>query len=378
MKPQNNNVNEAKNGESTLVINKSKIPRRIQNEVADIYNDKGIREILGKVVKSGLKKMPGVGTVLTLLDEGYQAVMDMEQKQRHARVEDFVTGIAKTLPDQADISAEDFLAVLRKVLQDDEKSKIWFYVRLLVKLGTGTLDRDTRFHLIHLTYNLTFKQIMFSRELYLRKTLELRGYNTREDAELELTSTKNGMTQRAIFTFTNWGLIREDRTGDIRRDPLYILNDEMNTLINLLFDERDLHANVIDKELKDRPDVVILTSIKSDGNLYETELPQALEKQGLKVVILPNNSEHEKETLGGIYVELSTESRQQHYRDEIFTCVGVRITPDKNGDKLVNVRINQAIFNGSNKLKTSLDPLRAQLNKVRDEVLRLHQERTGK
>jgi hypothetical protein len=219
---------------------------------------------------------------------------------------------------------------------------------------------------------------MFARELYLRKTLELRGYNTREDAELELTSTKNGMTQRAIFTFTNWGLIREDRTGDIRRDPLYILNDEMNTLINLLFDERDLHANVIDKELKDRPDVVILTSIKSDGNLYETELPKALEKQGLKVVILPNNSEHEKETLGGIYVELSTESRQQHYRDEIFTCVGVRITPDKNGDKLVNVRINQAIFNGSNKLKTSLDPLRAQLNKVRDEVLRLHQERTGK
>lgn len=213
----------------------------------------------------------------------------MEQKQCHSRVEDFVTGIVKTLPDQADISAEDFLAILHKVLQHDEQSKIWFYARLLVKLGTGMLDRDTRFHLIHLTYNLTFKQIMLARELYLRKTLELRGYNTREETELELTSTKNGMTQIA-----NWGLIREDRSGDIRCDPLYILNDDMNTLIDLLFDERDLNANVINKVLKDRPDVVILTSINSDGNLYKTELPQALEKQGLKVVILPNNSEHEK------------------------------------------------------------------------------------
>lgn len=378
MKAQSNNEKTTANGEPTEIINKPRLPHRIQNEVANIYNDKGIREILYKFVKSGLKKVPGAGTVLTLLDEGYQAVLEMEQKQRHARVEDFVTGIARTLPDQADISAEDFLAVLRKVLQDDEQSKIWLYVRLIVKLGTGTLDRDARFHFIHLTYNLTFKQIMFARELYLRKTLELRGYNTREEAELELTSTKNGMTQRALFTFTNWGLIREDRSGDIRRDPLYVLNDDMNTLINLLFDARDLDASVIDKELKDRPDVVILTSIKSDGNLYETELPQALEKQGLKVVILPNNSGHEKETLGGIYVELSTESRPQHYRDEINTCVGVRMTPDKNGVKLVNVRIGQAIFNGSDRSRTSLDSLRDKLNQVRDGVLRLHQERTGK
>lgn len=207
-----NDKNAILNRKSTDVATQPKLLRRISDEVKNIYNDKGIREILGKFVISGAKKVPGFGDTLTLLEEGHKYIQLLEQKQRHARLEMFVTGVINTLPEQADITQGDFLAVLRKVLQDDEESKIWLYVRLLVKLGTGTLDRDTRFHFIHMTQHLTFKQINFARELYLRKTLDLKGYSTREDAERELTGTKDGMTQRALFTLTNWGLIRGDPT----------------------------------------------------------------------------------------------------------------------------------------------------------------------
>ncbi|HCR3981002.1 TPA: hypothetical protein OOF39_000411 [Kluyvera ascorbata] len=348
--------------------------RRIRNELSDVLNDTGVRKILMKTLKSGIRQTPGLGTALTLLEEGYQEVIALETKQRRARIEQFVTGLSLSLPGQADISEADFLAVLHKVLQDDEEEKIWLYVRLLIKLGNGTFDKDTRFHFINMTYSLTFKQIKFSRELYLRKTLELKGYDTKEEAELALTDNPEGMTQRALSVLTSWGLIREDRTGPIRAVPRYLLNDDMHTLIDLLYDKRDLTPEEIGRELKDRPDVIILTSMRSDKELFVTELPQSLERQGLNVDIMSGNSDHQKTKLAPLYVFLRTGEENIHYRRQECTYICVRTTPDTAGDSLVTVRILSSIFNGTDISKTSRDTLRDKLNRVAEGVLRLHKE----
>lgn len=378
MTVNNCSTNDTLRGESTDVTTRSTLTKLIRTEYTEVVNDRGIRKILAKIVKSGVKKIPGIGTALTLLEDGYAEVTAMEERQRRARVEKFVIGIYQTLPELADISSEDFLAVLRKVLQDDEDEKTWLYVRLLVQLGRGTLDKETRFHFIHMTHNLTFGQLKFARELYLRKSLELKGYNTRGDAELALTDRPEGMTQRAINTLISWGLIREDRSGELRRAPFYLMNDDMHTLIDLLFDNRSLQPAEIGMEVKDQPDVVILISFRSDGDLYVTELPEKLERHKLKVAIMENNSDHQKTTLAGLYVFLTTGEEDLHFRREECTYIQVRDKPEKDGESLLRVRVKSSIFNGSDISKTSIDILRDAINRVADGVLRLHQAKASK
>ena len=378
MTVQNSTSSNSPRSESTDVSTRSTQANLIRTEYTEVINDSDIRKILAKFVKSGVKKIPGFGTALTLLEEGYTEIIAMEEKQRRARVEKFVTGIHQKLPELADISSEDFLAVLRKVLQDDEDEKTWLYVRLLVQLGRGTLDKETRFHFIHMTHNLTFGQLKFIRELYLRKTLELKGYNSKGDAELALTDKPEGMTQRAISTLISWGLIREDRSGEVRRAPFYLMNDDMHTLINLLFSSKSLQPAEIEMEVKDQPDVVILTSFHSDRDLYVTELPEKLERQKLKVAIIENNSDHQKTTLAGLYVFLTTGEEEIHFRREECTYIQVRDTPAMDGDPLMRVRVKSSIFNGSDISKTSIDILRDVINRVADGVLRLHQAKASK
>lgn len=150
----------------------------------------------------------------------------------------------------------------------------------------------------------------------------------------------------------------------------------MNTLIDLLFDRKDLKPANINKELKEHADVVILTSLRSDTDLYTTELPQGLERQGLKVILMENGSDHQKTILGNLYVSLSTGEEELHFKRENYTYVGIRKTPDPRSDNLMNVRIKSSIFDGSDIAKNSRDELRILLNNVKGGVLRLLAKRS--
>lgn len=118
-----NDKNAILNRKSTDVATQPKLLRRISDEVKNIYNDKGIREILGKFVISGAKKVPGFGDTLTLLEEGHKYIQLLEQKQRHARLEMFVTGVINTLPEQADITQGTFLPSSAKYCRTTKSPK---------------------------------------------------------------------------------------------------------------------------------------------------------------------------------------------------------------------------------------------------------------
>lgn len=82
----------------------------------------------------------------------------------------------QVFPELPEIPPEDFLAVIHKLLQDDEDAKVWLYVHLCVALARSTLDRDTRLNYLRITSELTISQIHFARELYLRNGIPLKGY----------------------------------------------------------------------------------------------------------------------------------------------------------------------------------------------------------
>jgi hypothetical protein len=56
MTVHNSTTNDTPRGESTDVTTRSTLTNRIRTEYTEVVNDRGIRKILAKIVKSGAKK----------------------------------------------------------------------------------------------------------------------------------------------------------------------------------------------------------------------------------------------------------------------------------------------------------------------------------
>lgn len=256
---------------------------RAKDELGAMMRDKRVATLIKLIAEE-----TALGKATKALRQGYRALIEIENEQRQNRLEDFILGMAQKFPELPEIPPEDFLAVVRKLLQDDEDEKVWLYVHLCVTLARSTLDRDTRLYYLRMTSELTVSQIHFARELYLRNGIPLKGYLSTDAAQSELTSTQNGMTLRALSTLSNWGLIKARIThGD---QAVYDLTPDMQQLMELLFSPQDLTAEKIGKEGKDTPDVIIIDNLKSVNDLFVTHLRLTLENNGLTVEIVKQNS----------------------------------------------------------------------------------------
>lgn len=255
---------------------------KAKDELMAIIGDKRVVTLIKLIAEE-----MALGKVTKAFRQGYSALIKIENEQRQNRLADFIMGIAQDCPELPDIPPEDFLAVVRKLLQDDEDAKVWRYVRLCVMLARSTLDRDTRLYFLRMTSELTLAQIHFARELYLRNGIPLKGFLSTEAAKSELTGAENGMTLRAISTLSNWGLIK---ARNVVSDTLvYDLTGDMQQLMALLFYPQDLTAEAIGLEVKDTPDVIIVNHIKSVNDLLLTHFRQKLEKKGLSVEVVERN-----------------------------------------------------------------------------------------
>jgi len=223
-------------------------------------------------------------------------------------------GIAQDNAEIPDIPPEDFLAVVHKLLQDDEDAKVWRYVRLCVMLARSTLDPDTRLYYLRMTSELTLGQILFARELYLRNGIPLKGYLSTEAAQTDLTSAENGMTLRALSTLSNWGLIKARNV--VGEPPVYDLTPDMQQLMELLFSPQDLTEEAIGLEAKDTPDVIIVNHIKSVNDLFLTHLRQTLEKNGLSVEVVERNSNFREMKSARCYITNNIYTKHPSYGPE--------------------------------------------------------------
>lgn len=261
---------------------KTGVLTRAKDELMAIVGDKRVATFIKLIAE---ETAPGKAT--KAFRQGYRALIKLEHEQRQNRLADFIMGIAKDNAEIPDIPPEDFLAVVRKLLQDDEDEKVWRYVRLCVMLARSTLDPDTRLYYLRMTSELTVSQINFARELYLRNGIPLKGYRSTDAAQSELTSAENGMTLRALSTLSNWGLLRAINGLDGRVS--YALTPDMQQLMELLFSPQDLTAEAIGRKAKDTPDVIIVNHIKSVNDLLLTHFRQTLEKKGLSVEVVERN-----------------------------------------------------------------------------------------
>lgn len=263
--------------------NQSGFVARAKDELGAMMRDKRVATLIKLIAEE-----TALGKATKALRQGYRALIEIENEQRQNRLEDFILGMAQEFPELPEIPPEDFLAVVRKLLQDDEDEKVWLYVHLCVTLAKSTLDRDTRLYYLRMTSELTVSQIHFARELYLRNSIPLKGYRSTEAAQSELTSAENGMTLRVLSTLSNWGLLRA--INGLDGAVSYALTPDMKQLMELLFSTQNLTAEEIGKEEKDTPDVIIINYIKSVKDLFLTHLRQTLEKSGLSVEVVERNS----------------------------------------------------------------------------------------
>ncbi|WP_447864769.1 hypothetical protein [Kluyvera sichuanensis] len=255
---------------------------KARDELRAIKGDKRVTTLIKAIAEE-----TALGKATKAFRQSYKALTEIENEQRQNRLEDFILGMAQVFPELPEIPPEDFLAVVRKLLQDDEDAKVWLYVHLCVTLARSALDRDTRLYYLRMTSELTVSQIHFARELYLRYAIPLKGYLSTNAAQGELTSAENGMTLRALSTLSNWGLLRARNVLD--GGVSYELTPDMKQLMELLFSPQDLTAEEIGKEAKDTPDVIIVNHIKSVNDLLLTYFRQTLEKKGLSVEVVERN-----------------------------------------------------------------------------------------
>lgn len=282
---------------------------KARDELRAIKGDKRVTTLIKAIAEE-----TALGKATKAFRQSYKALTEIENEQRQNRLEDFILGMAKVFPELPEIPPEDFLAVVRKLLQDDEDAKVWFYVHLCVTLARSTLDRDTRLYYLRMASELTVSQIHFARELYLRNGIPLKGYLSTDAAQSELTSAENGMTLRALSTLSNWGLLRA--ISGLDGGVSYVLTPDMKQLMELLFSPLGLTAEEIGKEAKDTPDVIIIDYIKSVKGLFLTHLRQTLENSGLSVEVVEQNSNFREMKSARCYITNNTHTEHPSYGTE--------------------------------------------------------------
>lgn len=290
---------------------------KVRDELRAIKGDKRVTMLIKAIAEETT-----LGKATKALRQSYRALIEIENEQRQDRLEDFILGMAQKFPELPEIPPEDFLAVVRKLLQDDEDAKVWLYVHLCVTLARSTLDRDTRLYYLRMTSELTVSQIHFARELYLRNGIPLKGYLSTDAAKSELTSAENGMTLRVLSTLSNWGLLRARNGLDGRVS--HDLTPDMKQLMKLLFSPQDLTAEEIGKEAKDIPDVIIVDHIKSVNDLLLTHFRQTLEKKGLSVEVVERNSNFRETMLARCYITNHFHTGEPEFgrpKDSVCMCV---------------------------------------------------------
>lgn len=361
------------------------------NSESNIVSAKNIEELKaitdafsmsGYISKSlwiALKKIPLLGDTLDVLEPLFQGIAAMEKDQRRKRINDYVFGIAHINRGEIDITKEDFLAVLKKLLQDDETAKTEYYARLTVSLAESSLDTGMKIYFLRMVSELTCAQILYAREFVIRKTIPLCGFLTTDEAERDLTSSDSGIDLRGLNTLKNWGLLKEAQEppkAKVSVGPLYDITDDLTVLMSFLFHPDEMKADVINKEAKADSDVIIINHYCSVNDLYVNHLQSVLSKAGLTVSVVERNDNYRKEKTARCYIYNNAMSKGRSHKE--YINIFVLQKPDPN-DSPINLsspdrsfEIDREIFMGTgNAAEKDALLLCETLDQVAEYVLKL-------
>lgn len=283
------------------------VKTRMGTELASIRHDGNLVSLLRLLAEEIIKNTPVIGKPWEVSSKVLKRLDDIEKNEQAERINHYILGLSKLSREQmdGDLGSADLLAILRRLLEDDEAGKTRFYVRLTVSLAESKLDAGQRIHFVRLVSALTLHQIDYARELYIRKTIPLQGYDTEEVTERELTGRTDGMSRQALNTLLNWGLLteRENKlTWDKKESSSYRLNEDFRLLVAFLFDERDRQPVNINKQPKKTYDVILVRNLPSVNNLYELYIKEKLEAQGIQTGIVERTEIVEEQVIVGAHM----------------------------------------------------------------------------
>lgn len=272
--------------------NKTGGGERIAAEGKAKANSPAMRALLSEMGVEALKQAPVVGGIVEAGMKFIRLLADVEEEACKERIEQYMLGILKVTRGEmnGDLARmrDNMLAIMRKMLQDDDASKNHFYVRLTVSLAESDLDNDTRLHFIRMVSALTHYQIGYAREFVLRKTMPLCGYASQEEAELALTTRDDGKSLQALNTLVSWGLLKtipEPPRYSAPGPSLFEPTADMETLLRFMYDPADMLPENIDCIAKTHVDVLLTPDLCAANHLYATFLPELLQEKGLSVYV---------------------------------------------------------------------------------------------
>ncbi|QJT82324.1 hypothetical protein [Kosakonia sp. MUSA4] len=328
---------------------KTGIWKRIATEGKATGNSRALRALCREMGVEALKQAPVVGTIFESGVKLIRLLADVEQEACQERIEQYIQGILKAtrgeMDDDLTRMRNNMLAIMRKMLQDDDATKTRFYVRLTVSLAESELDHDTRLHFIRMVSALTHYQIRYAREFVLRTTKHLCGYVSQEEAELALTTRDDGQSLQALNTLISWGLLKTVRETPVAGPPppsRFESTADMETLLRFMYDEDDMLPENIDCTAKTHVDVLITPDLCAMNHLYATFLPKLLEEKGLTVYVAGKAEEFRTTHTARRYIRL--QASNDNDRKEFINIYILRLpdwkVPVGNPDRTVRVEKN--------------------------------------
>ena len=356
--PPDDNPAAGKAGTSAIL---SGLLAELKAETARVLRNEAVRE-LGATV---LQKIPVYGDYLEVMQKVRNTVTALETDRRCQRLEAYMLGLSACYEEELSLQSEDFHAVLRRLLQDDESDKTALYTRLTISLSRSDMPRDNRLHFIRLVSELSRSQTEFARAFYLRQTVPLKGYLSTEEAVRELTDREEGMTQRAISALVSRGLLREQRNATL----LYEGTDDLGTLMELVYSAEERLPQATGNAAKDTPDVIIIRHIRSAEDLYIVHLSAAMRARGLSVEVVERNSDHRKMKQARCYIFNNRSTVHDRGREQKYINVYVLQHPDADTLKLTHpdraFDMEEDLFLGTGRLQADAP---AQVRKLLDNV----------
>lgn len=354
---------------------------RMIDETRAITGSPAARKWVSNTLLAAIKKIPVAGDIVDIGQVIVNGLIEMEHEERRHRLEEFALGLRELKIGEEHIPQEDFLAVIRKLLQDDETAKARYYSQLLIGLGRNQLDQGTRLHYLRMISDLTFFQIEYAKEFVIRRTIPLIGYQTEQHAVQELTARDDAMSRRALSTLVSWGLVKEfpaPQKWTSEKNTAYDLTPEMATLTSILFVATPLNAEMLGLQQKTFSDIIIEQNVSSAGRLYEDYLPAQLRAQhGLSVELVEQGREYRLNRYSTLVIQNRTltdgslSTANQNVQVIITQYLRIQETP-KVLDKTFTISSN--VFMAIHNKQKNFAPLRQELDKVISGVLQMLQE----
>ncbi|HBW2224520.1 TPA: hypothetical protein MEL26_004991 [Klebsiella quasipneumoniae subsp. quasipneumoniae] len=314
---------------------KTGIWKRIKAEGKETGNSRAMRNLWREMGGEAIKQAPVVGAIFESGVKLIRLLADVEEEACRERIEKYILGILEATRGEmsGDLARnrDDVLAIMRKLLQDDDASKIRFYVRLTVCLAESDLDYDTRLHFIRMVSALTHYQIGYAREFVLRKTLPLCGYISQEEAELALTTRDDGKSLQALNTLISWGLLKTVPEPPRHTSPgpsLFEPTADMATLLRFMYDDADMHPENIGCSAKTLVDVLITPDLCAADHLYVTYLPKLLQEKGLSVYVTGDKESFRTTHTARRYIRLQASSDASRNARKEFINIYLLRSPD--------------------------------------------------